>query len=348
MKIFLKKSVLSTLLTISLGSTAYAQDAWEIITSGTTAELRGLSVVSKNVVWASGTKGTILKTTDGNNWKNMSILEASNLDFRDIQGIDKNTAIAMSAGPGKASTIYKTTDGGEHWQLLKVNQAEAGFWDAIAFWDEKNGVLFGDPINGQFEVLITADGGLTWKEAASDTSQLSALANEGAFAASGTCVAVQGHSEIWLATGGASASRIFHSSDKGKTWTVAQTQIPANAPPKGAFSVAFSDAKHGFAVGGDYQKPKGEDLNAVVSQDGGKTWQASAALPSGFLSVVAKIPHKKNSFVVGGLAGSGITHDGGKTWKVLGETPLNALEFADLNHGWAVGPKGLLMKYVGK
>lgn len=332
---------------VGAANSAFA-DTWKTLQSGTSAQLRGLSVVNKNVAWASGEKGTVIKTLDGENWQNVSIAEAASLDFRDIQGFDSMTAIAMSAGPGKASTIYKTVDGGVHWELMIVNEEATGFWDAIDFWDANNGVVFGDPVNGQFQILVTADGGKTWKSPAKDLTQLAALPNEGAFAASGTCVLVHGKKDAWFVTGGAEKTRVFHSPDRGLSWTHAETPITAAAPPKGLFSVAFADKKNGYAVGGDYQKPKGETLNAAVTHDGGKTWLAAPALPGGFLSVVTTIPGNKSVFLVGGLAGSGVSEDGGKTWEVLGETPLNAMAFADGSHGWAVGPKGLLLQYVGK
>jgi photosystem II stability/assembly factor-like uncharacterized protein len=65
------------------------------------------------------------------------------------------------------------------------------------------------------------------------------------------------------------------------------------------------------------------------------------------MSVVATIPGQSKVFVVGGLAGSGFSKDGGQNWTAMSETPLNALAFSDDLHGWAVGPKGLVMKYVG-
>ena len=340
------------LVSASVSMSAFAQDAWKKIDAGITAELRGLSVVNRHVAWASGAKGTVIRTVDGENWQNVSISlklpEASQLDFRDIQGIDKFTAIAMSAGPGKASTIYKTIDGGATWELMIVNGEASGFWDAIDFWDAKNGVIFGDPIAGQFQVLITNDGGKTWKNAAADLTQLTALPNEGAFAASGTCVSVTGKNDVWFATGGADKTRVFHSADRGQNWTFSETAVAAGAPPKGLFSVAFNHEGLGFAVGGDYQKAKGDGLNAVISRDKGKTWIAAPALPLGFLSVVVTVPGQAKTFVVGGLAGSGVTRNGGQSWEVLSETPLNAVGFADALHGWAVGPKGLVMKYAGK
>lgn len=325
-----------------------AQNAWQQMQSETTVELRGLSVVSATVAWASGAKGSVLKTVDGEHWKLVSVPDAESLDFRDIQGFDELTAIAMSAGPGAASRIYKTIDGGASWKLMITNPDPNGFWDAMDFWDANNGVVFGDPVDGQFQVLTTSDAGKTWRAAATDPRQLAALANEGAFAASGTCLSVKGTSDVWFVTGGAEITRVFHSPDRGRTWSHSVTQIPAAAAPRGLFSVAFSDAKNGFAVGGDYQKTTLASLNGVRTEDGGKTWQDAPILPAGFLSVVTTIPGASQVLVAGGLTGSGVSVDGGKTWQVLGTTPLNALSFANQHSGWAIGPKGLLMKYVGK
>ncbi|MES2049917.1 MAG: glycosyl hydrolase [Pseudomonadota bacterium] len=326
----------------------FAQDAWQQVQSDTTVELRGLSVVSANIAWASGQKGTVLKTVDGEHWKTLVVPEAENLDFRDIQGFDHLTAIAMSAGPGAASRMYKTIDGGASWQLMITNPDPNGFWDAMDFWDANNGVVFGDPVNGQFQVLLTSDAGKTWHAVAKDPRQLAALANEGAFAASGTCLSVKGPGDVWFVTGGAEVTRVFHSSDRGQTWANSVTQIPAAAAARGLFSVAFSDSKHGFAVGGDYQKTTLPNLNGVRTEDGGKTWQDAPILPAGFLSVVTTVPAAPQVWVAGGLTGSGVSVDGGKSWQVLTSTPINALGFANQTLGWAIGPKGLLMKYVGK
>ena len=30
------------------------------------------------------------------------------------------------------------------------------------FWDRDHGIVFGDPVNGNFQVLVTSDGGRTW------------------------------------------------------------------------------------------------------------------------------------------------------------------------------------------
>jgi photosystem II stability/assembly factor-like uncharacterized protein len=324
---------------------ASAQQTWRPETSGTSAELRGLSVVSDSVAWASGTKGTVLRTTDGANWQAMQVPDAEKLDFRDIHAIDAKSALVMSAGPGALSRIYRTDDGGASWRLLATNQFPEGFWDAMAFWDERNGIVFGDPVKGRFQAYVTADGGATWRQL--EGKGLDALESEGAFAASGTCLSVAGTRDAWIVTGGAQASRVFHSSDRGASWQVATLPIPAGAAARGAFSVGFHNARIGMAAGGDYKEPALAAINGARSEDGGATWTAATILPTGYMSVVAPVPGAPASYVAAGLAGSGYSLDAGKSWTVLDRTPINTVAFATPATGWAIGPKGLLMKYTG-
>ncbi len=156
----MKRTIIASLLALAtLALPAAARQSWQPQASGTTVELRGLSVVSDTVAWASGAKGTVLRTIDGAHWQVMTVPDAATLDFRDIQAFDAKTAVIMSAGPGAASRIYRTTDGGANWTLAAENKFADGFWDAIAFWDARNGIVFGDPVGGQFQVYVTADGG---------------------------------------------------------------------------------------------------------------------------------------------------------------------------------------------
>lgn len=332
-------------LLVLSGAAAAAEPAWQAQDSGVTVELRGLSVVSSKVAWASGAKGTVIRTVDGEHWKTVAVPDAAAFDLRDIHAVDADTALAMGAGPGAASRLYRTTDGGATWQLVVANTVEKGFWDAMAFWDARHGVLFGDPVDGAFQVYVTEDGGATWK--ASPAKGLEALAGEGAFAASGSCLSVAGKQDAWFVTGSAAQSRAFHSRDGGLTWQAAVLPIPAAAASRGAFSVAFLNARTGMVAGGDYREPKLASLNGARSTDGGATWQAAAILPAGFMSVVATVPGAPTTLVAAGLAGSGYSPDGGLTWRVLDNTPMNTVGFASATSGWAVGPKGLVMAYRG-
>jgi photosystem II stability/assembly factor-like uncharacterized protein len=333
--------LLATLLSTS---PAFAQ-SWHPEPSGTSAELRGLSVVDSKVAWASGTHGTVLRTVDGAHWQAMRVPDADAIDLRDIQGFDAEHAVAMGAGAGAASRVYRTEDGGATWRLAATNAVAEGFWDAMAFWDRDHGILFGDPVKGRFQVYLTDDGGAHWREV--QAGGLEAIEHEGAFAASGTCLSVAGSGDAWIATGGGFGARVFHSSDRGATWHASTLPIPAGAPAKGVFSVAFVDAKQGVAVGGDYQNPHLAGVNGARTEDGGASWTPASIQPAGYMSVVAAVPGAPRSYVAAGLAGSGVSRDGGRTWTVLDHTPVNSVGFGGPSSGWAVGPKGLLMKYTG-
>ncbi|MEW6762105.1 MAG: YCF48-related protein [Pseudomonadota bacterium] len=333
-----------TIAALLASNAAFAQ-SWQAVPSGTAAELRGLSVVSDKVAWASGAKGTVLRTVDGQQWQAMQVPDADKIDFRDIQAFNAKTAIVMGAGPGAASRIYRTTDGGATWKLVTTNQVLDGFWDAMAFWDKDNGILFGDPVKGSFQVYTTADGGLSWQEVAA--KGIEAMPNEGAFAASGTCLTVAGSSDAWIATGGSANARVFHSSDRGKTWRASSTPIPAGAPARGVFSVAFLNSKEGFAAGGDYKETRMAGINGAYTGDGGASWTPVEVAPAGYMSVVVPVPGAPRAFVAAGLAGSGYSTNGGRNWVELDRTPMNTVGFASPTQGWAVGPKGLLMKYTG-
>src|SRR5690606_29274295 len=79
---------------------------WELKDTGTTAQLRGLSVVSRDVVWASGRDGTVLRTTDGGRtFASVGPEGTENLDFRDVEAFDADTAVVLSIGNGSDSRI---------------------------------------------------------------------------------------------------------------------------------------------------------------------------------------------------------------------------------------------------
>lgn len=324
------------------GRVADPPTPWRVQTSPVTVELRGLAVVSARVAWASGAKGTVLRTVDGETWKVLPVPGAEALDFRDIEAWDAETAIAMSIGPGAASNVYKTTDGGATWRRVFANAGPDGFWDAITFRDRKHGALFGDPVKGRFQVFTTEDSGESWKPAP-EAGLPSALENEGAFAASGSCLVSGPGQSLAFVTGGAAESRVFASTDGGRTFRVSTAPVPAGAASKGLFSVTWLDEKTLLVVGGDYKQPALEGVKAALSNDGGASWVAIEAAP-GFLSSVVQGPGKDAAIVAVGLAGTGISGGDGKTWRAIDTTPYNTAGFAK-GTGWAVGPKGVIARW---
>jgi photosystem II stability/assembly factor-like uncharacterized protein len=299
------------------------------VTATPSATLRGVSVVSDTVAWASGSGSTVLRTTDaGRTWQPLSVT-TERLDFRDVDAIDARTAYLLSIGTGTASRIYKTVDAGTTWTLQYTNQDPEGFLDAMAFWDATHGIVVGDSVNGVFSILTTDNGGRTWTPVPS-TVLPPALPGEGAFAASGTNVAVYGSSHAWFVTGAASRSRVLHTRDRGRSWTIADTPLAAGKSA-GGFSVAFRDANHGVVVGGDYQKEAEAMDNLAITGDGGRTWTLIKERGlSGFRSVVAYVPGARSVIAVG-PQGADWSDDDGRTW-----TPMKAPGF----HTFAVSRSG--------
>ncbi len=321
-----------------LAGAAVAQ-SWSVQDSHTTAALRGVSAVSSTVVWASGAKGTFLRTVNGGiTWTSGTVTGAGDSDFRAIRAFDHKTAYVVSIGTGENSRIYKTVDGGERWNLLYTNPDPKGFFDALAFWDASHGIVLGDPVDGHFVILTTADGGETWKRQKTPA----ALAGEGAFAASNSCLIVHGTREVWFGTGG---GRVFHSTDGGETWSVAKTPVGHDAASAGIFSLAFSGGRHGVAVGGDYKLTTATAGNVAVTSDGGKTWsKPEGTPPNGFRSDVECLTDRK-MFIATGTSGSDVSFDDGKTWKQFDSGDFNALSFVSSEVGWAVGPKGAVARF---
>jgi len=304
--------------------------------------LRGLSVVNERIIWASGTGGTFLKTTDGGkNWTVGKVPGAEKLDFRDVEAFDEKTAYLLSIGEGETSRIYKTIDGGATWKLQFQNTNPKAFFDAIAFWDENNGIAMSDPVDGKYLLIATGDGGATWKPLATD-KMAKAKEGEAAFAASGTCLITVGKSDVFLVSGGNDA-RVFRSNNHGLSWFVVDTPIVKGTPGSGIFSIAMFDRKRGVIVGGNYEKPNEMTNNLAFTNDGGKMWKLGKGL-NGYRSAVAYID--KKTIVAVGASGSDLSGDGGKTWRNLDKENYNAVQAKGKNAIWAVGASGLVARFI--
>ena len=318
-------------------ATFIAAPAWTPQASGVTARFRGVSAVNDRVVWASGANGTVVRTADGGRtWQKLTVTGAEALDFRDIDAVDERTAYALSIGSGPASRIYKTTDAGANWSLQFTNSDEKAFFDAMAFWDADRGLAFSDSVDGKFVILSTSDGGRTWSRVPQNALP-AAVAGEGAFAASGTNVAMFGKSDVWIGT---TAGRVLHSVDAGRNWSIAPAGV-ATGDATGIFSIAFRDARHGIVVGGNYRKEAEAVDNAAATSDGGKTWTPIKGL-SGFRSVVTYLRRTATaSLVAVGPSGADFSADDGRTWTPIPGDGFHAFSAAPGGSlGWAVGEGG--------
>jgi photosystem II stability/assembly factor-like uncharacterized protein len=295
------------------------------------------------VVWASGSNGVILRSLDaGKTWKRLHVADGDALDFRGIVAFSAASAYVMSSGEGEKSRIYKTTDGGETWKLQYTGNRKEIFLDSIACLSETHCYALSDPVDEKF-LLLAMEDGEHWNPLPSDKMPAS-LPGEGAFAASNTCLLIAGD-EIFFGTGGP-AARVFHSADKGRTWTVSETPVAHGNASSGIFSLARRNKKEVVVVGGDYQIPARASAVAAYSLDNGKTWQLSEQQPGGYRSAVACVDHEL--CVVVGPNGEDVSLSKiSAAWKPTDSLNLNAVVILDLKKGWAVGPKGTIARYTG-
>jgi photosystem II stability/assembly factor-like uncharacterized protein len=334
--------LLSVLAFLLVPTVAWGQ--WTFTTSTTTAELRGLSVVSRSVIWASGARGTVVRSLDGGRtWMADTVPGASQLDFRSVHAFNDGAGLVASAGEAEKglAKIFGTGDGGRHWHEQYATTQKGVFLDAIAFWDVRHGVALSDPIDGRFFVLRTDDRGRTWTRVAPNALP-EVLPGEAAFAASGSCLIVHGDKDVWIGTGGGGRARVLHSADRGRTWSVAETPVHAVGPAAGIFSLAFFDARRGIAVGGDYTQPRLAAPSVAITRDGGLSWTQAQSPPAAYLSGVA-FAGSVRSVVAVGLAGTFLSRDGGETWTQTDTVAMNSVRFAGTT-GFAVGPRGRIAR----
>jgi photosystem II stability/assembly factor-like uncharacterized protein len=316
---------------------------WTVQTSGAMSTLRGVSAVSDQIAWASGSGSTLLHTVDGGATWQKVVVTPDRVDFRDVDAIDARTAYVLSIGNGPASRIYKTMDGGATWTPSLLNEDPKVFLDAMSWWDASHGIVIGDAIDGQFCILTTSDGGQTWARVPASALP-AAQPNEGAFAASGTNIAVFGQ-DAWIGTGAAATARVLHTPDRGKTWSVATTPLRSGTSA-GIFSVAFRDTRHGVVVGGDYRLEKDAVDNVAVTSDGGATWTLvkDHAL-SGFRSVVTYQPGAGLGVVLVavGPQGADWSNDDGRTWSPIPGPGFHTFSFSPSGTmGWGAGNRGAI------
>lgn len=305
---------------------------WRELPTGARASLRGLCALDRQIAWASGSDGTVLRTLDGGaTWQRRDVPGGETTDFRDVHAFDADTAIVL--GVGEPGLLFRTTDGGASWARVHEDRRSGVFLDGLAFADAHNGFVFGDPIDGAFAWLVTHDSGATWRDASALPPP---AAGEAGFAASGTNLCARGDA-VWVATGGG-AARCLRSSDRGASFTAARLPLAQGSASQGAFSIAFRDERHGVVVGGDYREPDASAGTAAWSDDGGASWHPADAL--GYRSCVAWLGDGSDRLVAVGERGASWSPDRGATWRALPGPGFHAVAVGADGSVWAAGSDG--------
>lgn len=324
---------------------AKAQDV-HVLQSGKKVSIRGLSVVTDNIIWASGSGGSVARSIDGgNSWTWITVPGYEKRDFRDIEGFDKDTAVIMAVA--EPAVMLKTMDGGKNWKKVFEDTTKGMFLDAMDFNERRFGMVIGDPIDGKVFMAYTSDAGDSWKtiDKSMPKNLWSADEGEAFFASSGTNLKLLGNHP--LVVSGGKLSRIRFSKD----WEA--LPIMQGKESTGANSVAAyydwgsSPVSRAVVVGGDFTKDTIATNNCVlVKMTPGFHFTKPKVPPHGYRSCVIYLTKRK--LLTCGTSGIDISKDGGKNWQLISKESFHVCQKAKKGNAvFLAGGNGRIAKLEG-
>jgi len=272
-------------------------------------------------------------------WSNITAVDSMNAW---VSGVDPVSYVD--------GAIYKTTDGGITWNEQCANTIfnNTSYIDFVYFFNSNEGVSMGDPNPSEFEIYTTNDGGTTWNPVAGSlipnalTGEIGIIKNY--------CVLGD---HIWFGT---NKARIFHSSDKGLTWTVLNTGI--NMPGMYDYiDFCFWSPDKGIAR--KYDLVAGQNIEVKTTIDGGTVWNpvtVNGNLLGSAYSGITYVPGTVSTLISTGIytpiPGSSYSNDGGLTWITIDNVEHYGSKFIDNTTGWSAGvsinsTNGGIFKYTG-
>lgn len=313
----------------------------QVILEDDSLSIRAIEIIGGNLAFAANNGMYGLYNSTNNSWKtNVQKFDTITPEFRAVAST-ANDFFMLSVG--NPALLFKTGDSGQM-ELVYKEQNEKVFYDAMAFWNNEEGIAMGDPTEDCISVIITRNGGKSWRKLDCEVLP-KAVEGEAAFAASNSNIAIQGN-KTWIITGGVS-SRVFFSPDKGKTWKVYKTPLVQGKATTGGYSIDFYDDQNGIIIGGDYTNAEENTANKAVTSDGGESWQLVAeAEDPGYKSSVRYVPDSDaNQIIATGFTGIEYSKDGGNTWEKISDEGFYTLRFINDTVAYAAG-KGRIAKLI--
>ncbi len=319
---------------------------FSVLDSNTNRLMQAISIVDENTAWISGHQATFIRTLDGGmSWKAFAYDKIDSLQFRDIHAFDEQNAVLMSAGPGFMSRIFLVNiDTG--FTETYVMPHEEGFLNTIEFWDDQNGLAFGDSFGGQLFVLKTTDGGKSWNRI--DPSLLPpAGEGEGGFAASGTCASLQPDGKAWIGTGAGGNARVLYTADFGQSWEEFASPI-VKGPAAGIASIRMMTEQKGLTAGGDLSITDKYTDNIALTNDGGKTWTLTnhPQTTGAFYGSDLIQWDNEEIMILSGPKGIDYSLDLGETFTTLDTLNYWAVDLHPSGFGFASGTDGKVIKII--
>ena len=320
-----------------------ARDTLDLVTENyplANTTIRSIKVINDSTVWFAGSNGKCGYTEDnGDNWSIFTLEHDGNK--AELRSIDVVNGHVFAVGVAEPAVVFHSADMGGSWEIVFEDTRSSAFLNGIRFFDDNNGIIIGDPIDGKWLIALTHDGGLSWDTVPSMNIPESDL-NEFPYAASNSNFDIVGD-DIWIGTGGSQA-RVLHSNDQGVSWEIFDTPIKTGVM-HGIFTLDFYDRDHGIIAGGNWNGFYENDKNVAVTTDGGKNWTLVAdGIDPNYTSCIHYIPGTEHQEVLSlndrvGFGGGRMMYspDGGFNWILLNNKSFLTLQMSSLNHGWMAG-----------
>ena len=309
-----------------------------VVEQGQKVSIRGLSMPSASVVWASGSNGMVAKSVDGGNtFRWMRVECYARRDFRDIEAFDSSTAIIMAIDT--PAHILKTTDGGLTWKKVFEDARPGMFLDAMDF-SGNNGVVIGDPINGKTFMAVSSDKGDSWKPIETKDKMMD---GEAFFASSGSNIKLLGtnRNAKTLFVSGGMQSRMFFN---GKAINL---PLQSGRNSTGANGLALHpNQQQGIFIGGDFANDKRSDSAILLfSLYPQATFNYPLTPLSGYKSAVVYL--SKSTVLACGTSGVDLSVDGGLNWKKISDIGFHvAVSSPDGRYAIMAGGNGRIAKLL--
>jgi photosystem II stability/assembly factor-like uncharacterized protein len=321
-KIFRIRLLLVLVAGVFFSPVIFAQAGWTIVQQDKSrGDLNTVFFANSDDGWIGGDNGLVSRTSDGGrSWTQTSLGTKDAVNDIYFRGEEKGYALA-------GERVFSTLDGGQAWREERILRVE-DFGRAkpelysIRFPNKKNGWIVGSVSEGdkvvESLVLHSSDGGQLWRKVRVPTTEelihLDFINDERGWivGANGTILMTQDGGETWRKLLSGTTATLYH--------------------------VDFKNSEKGWAVGG-----KGTILLTV---DGGLTWaKVASGVQNSLLSV--EFVNDKNGWAVGRGGVVLRSDDGGRTWIRQNSKTTDSVFalFAGKKSNWAVGGKGLILKY---
>lgn len=257
------KKLITFIITFISFSNASSQ--WTVSETGLAQVYTSISAANDNVVWTSGHLGVVARTVNGGSSWNLSVVGDS-LSLENIYAIDENIAlvIARDYSPDK-SMIWRTSNGGATW--IQVYEQSVNL-NAIEVNPSGTGLCVGNAAGGRWSILKTTNFGTSW-----DTTGMFLAGSGNGY---GNCLYSNG-SDYWF---GASAGRLFHTSNNGASWdsVIVGSSTVTNLWFNGSIGIISAGQKYRSTDGGLTWNPITHPASSFTPTAGigDKFWQVSA------------------------------------------------------------------------